>query len=177
MTIPDDFSPCNCPAGPCEHYPYPAVGRFADFRAGTSGLPRATEIAYLRKFVELTASSKSSAMPFLPTSRGGLAATPTWTPTAAPEGRTPSIAQQAASYTSAMATYYASGMKKVSEEVLTSRRAACDACPHRDAAQDMCRLCGCPLSGGSKFLPDKLQLPHEQCPDKPPRWLAVPVQE
>lgn len=52
----------------------------------------------------------------------------------------------------------------VSEEVVKQRESICSNCPHND--DSMCSLCSC-------FIPVKVLLASEQCPDKPPRWNRV----
>jgi len=49
----------------------------------------------------------------------------------------------------------------VPPEILASRQAKCDVCPHLNGKR--CSLCKC-------FLQPKLKLATERCPDNPPRW-------
>jgi hypothetical protein len=58
-----DPAPCDCPAGPCPHYPHDARGRFLDYRRGTSGLPRAQEVAYLEWLAGRAPASRSPPRP------------------------------------------------------------------------------------------------------------------
>lgn len=47
-----DIPPCPCPAGPCEHFPYPAAGIILLCRQGKSGKPREKELRHLEIFAE-----------------------------------------------------------------------------------------------------------------------------
>jgi hypothetical protein len=58
---------------------------------------------------------------------------------------------------------------KVSPEIFEQRKSICLACPHWDQTAfnnlGKCKLCGCSVG--------KLYIPHQKCPDKPPRWESV----
>lgn len=49
----------------------------------------------------------------------------------------------------------------VPASIAGARRAICEACPHYENSQ--CQLCTC-------FVPLKVLLSTESCPDKPQRW-------
>lgn len=85
------------------------------------------------------------------------------------------FAQRAAAFLAAMkdeAAWRAGGGAGPSAEERAARRAACDACEHRDAEHDGCSLCGCYLEPG--LLPPrpfgKLDCATQACPDNPRRW-------
>jgi hypothetical protein len=63
------MTPCNCPEGPCEHFPYPVTGRYLEFRKGTSGLPRELEISYLASFASRYNKAKANPKPRTVTKR------------------------------------------------------------------------------------------------------------
>lgn len=44
-----ELTPCDCPEGPCEHYPYPCRGSLLVLRRGESRLPRWKEVYYLQR--------------------------------------------------------------------------------------------------------------------------------
>lgn len=70
--------------------------------------------------------------------------------------------KKAKNYTSTLAEHIANGRKLVPLPVLKSRREQCNACPHRDAKKDTCKLCGCPLH--KTVLGDKLAWAVSKCP-------------
>ena len=83
----------------------------------------------------------------------------------------PSIPQRIRNFLTAKAKWVAAGRPVVNEETHAARRAACDACPKRNAEKDACTLCGCPLHPTP--LGDKLRMATAECPDNPPRWKAI----
>lgn len=60
--IPANLQPCQCPAGPCVHYPFPATGRFLQCRQGASGMPREQELRYLQRFAMDHVAAQPSAV-------------------------------------------------------------------------------------------------------------------
>lgn len=68
---------------------------------------------------------------------------------------TPSMLGMAASFTSSMAEWAATGFQRVEAARHDARLAVCNTCKHHEAPR--CKLCGC-------FTDKKAWLPHEDCP-------------
>lgn len=64
-------------------------------------------------------------------------------------------------------TWIWEGCPKISIIAKAHRLQQCIVCPHYASGLEACILCGCDLDR-------KTSRPKEKCPDKPPRWLAVP---
>lgn len=75
----------------------------------------------------------------------------------------PSVARQAWNASKAAGQFMASGFKVASQEEQARRLSICKACPHYDAKQKRCVLCGCVANL-------KVRIASMACPDKPPRW-------
>ncbi len=93
----------------------------------------------------------------------------------------PSLLEQSASFLTAMARWLTAGSPRPTPEQRAERAVICQACPHRredEPGKPWCGKCGCPHNA-ERFLfglaekPGKLDMATEQCPDNPPRWLAL----
>lgn len=63
--------------------------------------------------------------------------------------------------------HLAAGLPRISATELAGRAAQCNTCVNRDTERNRCKLCLCGLEGR---IFNKLRLPLESCPQKPPRW-------
>jgi hypothetical protein len=75
----------------------------------------------------------------------------------------PSKLEQLGNVAAAVKNWMASGFAGVDQAEQARRLAVCHGCPHYDASQDRCTLCGCVMTW-------KVKLESEHCPDVPPRW-------
>ena len=92
-----------------------------------------------------------------------------------PQPQPQTFAQRAARFMLAMkdeVAWRAGGGAAPTTEEKAARRAACDACEHRDEEADGCQICGCYLEKG--LLPPrpfgKLDCSTQSCPLNPPKW-------
>lgn len=81
----------------------------------------------------------------------------------------PGLARRIRTFAAAILEHVAAGLPRLPEGELVRREAACADCRHN--RDDHCELCLCPLRGR---LRNKLRLPLESCPQKPPRWGPAP---
>ena len=107
------------------------------------------------------------------------------TPTVVAAVQDPGFWEKRRLFNLAYQRWVAAGKPLTPANELARRRAACNACEHRDLATDACRRCGCPLIDVGLLVslvsdaPGTLLMATEQCPDvdaegnPAPRWLAV----
>lgn len=87
--------------------------------------------------------------------------------------QSPGMAERLARYEENLRLHKQRGEPKADCDTQQSRRQVCLACPHLDAAQALCGVCGCVvLLGGNS----KLSMADQACPDQPPRWRRVDYQ-
>jgi hypothetical protein len=83
----------------------------------------------------------------------------------------PGLAEKGAMFTASIKRHVASGQPLLQFDQIESRLEICKACPQFNPSGS-CNLCGCRCNGRRIWL-NKLALPLESCPDKPPRWEAA----
>lgn len=74
----------------------------------------------------------------------------------------PNLATRVANYVTSTAVHIATGSNVADDTTYAHRRATCDACPSRNAANDSCKECGCSLH--KTILGDKLRRATSTCP-------------
>lgn len=82
--------------------------------------------------------------------------------------------KQVANFARAVASHIATGMGKVSAEILEQRLSICALCDKRtvDAeGRDRCSICGCPLVGGATGTGGKAEWADQECPLG--KWVAI----
>lgn len=85
----------------------------------------------------------------------------------ATEPALPSMGRMAINYAKAQAQHTLDGRRKADDDTIATRLAICHDCEHLRASDQRCSLCGCPVEEATK-------LASYSCPDKPPRWKAIP---
>jgi hypothetical protein len=90
------------------------------------------------------------------------------------ENKEPNLIDKAKSLSKAAVNWAVNDkFQRVSDEVFQQRKAICIACPYwkPEAYNNFgaCGKCGCSVG--------KLYMPHSKCPDNPPRWIAVSVDQ
>jgi hypothetical protein len=73
--------------------------------------------------------------------------------------------EKAASLGGAIMRHIGQGCRSVLPETFDARLSTCKACDHFDKEREVCKMCGCKLTGN---LLAKLRMPAEKCPDG--RW-------
>lgn len=100
--------------------------------------------------------------------------TPRWrrctAPTHSADVATPTVAQQAWSYTQAVKKWRNAGYPARPSEEIARLLVICEACPHykADGLRKHCGLCGCSCNSSDWGLVNKLAMATEECPES--RW-------
>lgn len=84
--------------------------------------------------------------------------------------------KQVAHYSVALARHILHGSPLCTQEEIDARHAICMTCPNRIPKpklkqEALCGLCRCYINTGTEW--NMLLWADSQCPDKPPRWLAL----
>jgi hypothetical protein len=78
----------------------------------------------------------------------------------------PGLIVKALNFAKATAEHVQAGRTLADDATYEARLEACMVCQHRYF--DSCGLCGCPVDKKASWA-------EQQCPDKPPRWMSLPV--
>lgn len=78
----------------------------------------------------------------------------------------PGTLRKALNFSKALAAHAQNGMRIADDATYETRLDACLVCEHRYF--DSCGKCGCPVDKKASWA-------EQQCPDDPPRWMALPV--
>lgn len=92
------------------------------------------------------------------------------------------LTTQVVSYSRAVARWMAAGEPIRSPEAQAEILAICKACPNykphkKPGLAGSCGLCGCRLNIGAAPSRSKIAMGTESCPDKPPRWTAMQIDQ